>query len=469
MSKWITMLVCLVLMVLPVHAQESDVQTVISNDETFSLQVPADWYVVDMGTGIIATSSEAAFGNILQNNAPQPGDILVLAFGQAMLESEVGAVDGDDLRTQAEKVAASLGEGNPPLVFGELIETPLPDGRPAVFGETTAESSQYGGFFLIDAGDGTTLGLVVLGLEETLDNSSDVLLSILASLTLGTPAPLNTASLVWSVEDVYTNLFNDLALVGEVIYTSDGNEGVLKFSLEGESLGKLEVADDLYRGASDIAADSQGNLWIADGFNPRVLKVTPEGEVLAVIEGGDKFDGLNPNNLAVGADDTLYMTVRRDEANILLRWSPEGEFLSEVDITIPDGVVWAMSAAPDGNIYVVDFAVGIRVFDATGTLINDNFARSVTSFSLIGGFAALADGTFLLTKSFLDSDEGYDIMHLNAEGTVIGKYSAEDLGFGGFESPSDFVMTPEGDVIVSDSSAQGSRLFRMTIVPPVGE
>jgi len=105
-------------------------------------------------------------------------------------------------------------------------------------------------------------------------------------------------------------------------YAGDGYGHCLKqFSLEGELLRNIGVCGPDSQGAgldpvqfdkvTDVAFDSQGRLWVADGdidgLNNRVLKLTPEGEVLMAWSAPDNRAGSGPKELnlphAVLVDD----------------------------------------------------------------------------------------------------------------------------------------------------------------------
>jgi serine/threonine protein kinase, bacterial len=77
-----------------------------------------------------------------------------------------------------------------------------------------------------------------------------------------------------------------------------------------------------------VAIDKSGTVYVADGYNYAIRKVTPDGTVSTVASGGVEpgiggppaFDV--PTSIAIGADGTLYVTNYGD--GVLKRISPDG-------------------------------------------------------------------------------------------------------------------------------------------------
>ncbi len=147
---------------------------------------------------------------------------------------------------------------------------------------------------------------------------------------------------------------------------------------------------------TDVAFDADGNLYIADSGNHRVLSVDPAGIVVVVAgkltsvgnpDSGFSGDGgpaaaaeLNsPHSIAVGSDGNLYIAdqenhrVRRIDQNGIITtvagtgeggFSGDGGPATEADLSRPVGL--ALDA--QGNLYVADFNHRIRVVGGDGTI-----------------------------------------------------------------------------------------------------
>lgn len=57
-----------------------------------------------------------------------------------------------------------------------------------------------------------------------------------------------------------------------------------------------------------LAVDGDGCIWVAGGTGNSLVRLSPEGELLATIAGDDQGPFLFPNDLAFGPDGMLYMT-----------------------------------------------------------------------------------------------------------------------------------------------------------------
>lgn len=59
---------------------------------------------------------------------------------------------------------------------------------------------------------------------------------------------------------------------------------------------------------SGVAIDGDGCFWVAGGAENSVVRISPEGKLLQMIEGADDGPFLFPNDLAFGPDGLLYLT-----------------------------------------------------------------------------------------------------------------------------------------------------------------
>lgn len=450
-----------------VSAQDSLEVTVNASDSSFSFRLPAGWLALEGDNNTyLAANSQAAFENIIgENGGPQPGDLLVLVIGPQATVDEFGAEAGMDLATLGDRVEEGIAS-DLPLTFGESEILPAPDGRQAVFAITTEDSEAGGLYIMFDDGSGQFVGMVVLGSPDDLE--SDIVGEIVFSLQLGAAETaaesLESAELVWSVADVFKNIDGSITISNDQIYVTDGLGDILIFSLDGEQIGTIASED--MSAPTSLAVTEDGNFWVADGFGKTAWLITPEGEALNSFGGEEVFSGFSPDFVAIGPDGSLYLTDDRDGITWMQVWSTEGEFVREFQVGDADSFIWTMDMGPDGNLYVVDLVGGVMVYDLEGTLVNESFAASETFLQFISGFAALPDGTFFLAAQVIEGEgEVYTLVHLDADGHAIGRFTAADLGLETLYSPADFALTPDGDVIVTDVNADGSQIFRIALTP----
>ena len=139
----------------------------------------------------------------------------------------------------------------------------------------------------------------------------------------------------------------------------DGNHTITKFTPEGElvmTIGTKDQASVKWSGdpfnKPTMAAVSRitGNIYISDGYgNFRVHKYSPEGNHIKSWgePGIDPGQFLRPHNIAVDADDRVYVADR--EAHRVQIFDADGAVLDVWNnIHLPNG----MTIGPDGNAYI---------------------------------------------------------------------------------------------------------------------
>ncbi|MBB4567358.1 SMP-30/gluconolactonase/LRE family protein [Rhizobium leucaenae] len=110
-----------------------------------------------------------------------------------------------------------------------------------------------------------------------------------------------------------------------------------------------------------LAVDGDHCFWVAGGPENSLVRVSPEGRTLQVIEGGKDGPFLSPNDLAFGPDGLLYMT----DSGVRI-----SDLLDGADIN-PD----FFQVPYNGRVYQIDPAEGrvLRVL-ATGLLYANGIA-----------------------------------------------------------------------------------------------
>ena len=145
---------------------------------------------------------------------------------------------------------------------------------------------------------------------------------------------------------------------------------------------------------------------------------------------------------------------------------------------LPAGVKWAavtaIEPAPDGSIYVIHrcFAnscagrgeAPILKYDADGKLLA---SWGSGMFVFPHGATVDADGNLWVTDARGEGGKGHQVVKFNRDGKVLmtlGKAGVSGGGADLFDQPTDVVVSPAGDIFVTDSHRNGknNRVVRFT-------
>jgi DNA-binding beta-propeller fold protein YncE len=174
--------------------------------------------------------------------------------------------------------------------------------------------------------------------------------------------------------------------------------------LEGFADGKGAAAR--FEGPEGIAVDAAGNLYVADAYNQRIRKITPEGEVSTLAGSGEygfaDGEGRNaqfrsPSGITIDTAGNLYVA---DVDNHRIRKvTPEGE-VSTLAGSGPTGYENGGFADGEGNKARFNYPHGIAI-DGAGNLYVADFwnycIRKITAkgevSTFAGGKRGFANGT----------------------------------------------------------------------------
>jgi DNA-binding beta-propeller fold protein YncE len=164
---------------------------------------------------------------------------------------------------------------------------------------------------------------------------------------------------------------------GNVFVADRDNHRVMKLSPEGLRLAAWGTEGS---GGSDgnlprfdrpcgVAVDAEGNFYVADTFNHRVLKLAPDGLRLAAwgSQGSGGSNGNSPRfdvpiGIVVDDNGNVYVADTNNDRVLklspaglrLAAWGSEGSKGAEVGATPRFQRPWDVTVDPDGNVFVTD-------------------------------------------------------------------------------------------------------------------
>ena len=208
--------------------------------------------------------------------------------------------------------------------------------------------------------------------------------------------------------------------------------------------GKGEDAGEFAKKTS-FAFDRDGGIYIVDAENLRIQKLDPDGRFLFEIQGTDpdKFLLINPMDIAVGVDGTIYIvdwiTVQVDDtesprifnyAPCVHRFDSEGAFVASYplqDLTKRIGTLEAAAPALDAE---GNYALIIPQGDTQRSLL--------LTVDDEGGIYVF--------------DNGF-IYKLDANGNPAGTFVTTQPGAGQLDKPADITVDREGNLYIVDQDA----------------
>jgi trimeric autotransporter adhesin len=172
--------------------------------------------------------------------------------------------------------------------------------------------------------------------------------------------------------------------------------GICGYSGDGGPAMSASISSDLGYGGFGLALDSQGNLYLADTYNYRVRKISPQGSIATIaglgFPAGFSGDGgpatlarlTLPTGLAVDAGDNLY--IADSENNRIRKVSPNGTIIT-IAGSGPAATFGGFSGdGGSATSALLNFPEGVAVDSAGDIYIADTFnsrIRKVTANGVI--------------------------------------------------------------------------------------
>ncbi len=204
---------------------------------------------------------------------------------------------------------------------------------------------------------------------------------------------------------------------GTVYVCDTWNHRMQKFDRDGKFLaqwgvfgntdGRAESPDNVFYGPRAVAIDPQGNVWVTDTGNKRVVKFDPNGAILRQYGGAGVGDG---------------------------------QFVEPVGIAIDSA----------GNIYVADtWNRRVQVFDSTFKYLRQWPVEGWEGQSAYNKPYLAVDGA---GNVYVTDPEMYRVIKFSGEGKVLAVWGKHGTDLGSFDLPTGILVDGQGRVLVSDSA-----------------
>ena len=210
---------------------------------------------------------------------------------------------------------------------------------------------------------------------------------------------------------------------GNILVADTNNGRIEKFSPTGTFLstfGTDRIGHGQLGEPNGIAVDRTGNIYVAEvASNHRVQKLAPDGTFIAEWKGPDPgFYG--PRRIAIGSDDSIYVV---DQGRTrIVKFSPDGQVLSSWgskgtgDGQFNDPTSVAVDST-SGKVYVADpINKRVQVFDPNGKFLTK---WAVPEWGRPGGFEDLAIDS-KVGRLYTSSAHNDAVLIFDLNGTRVG-------------------------------------------------
>ncbi len=153
----------------------------------------------------------------------------------------------------------------------------------------------------------------------------------------------------------------------------------------------------LFNYPTQMTVDTQGNVYVADGFNSRISKISPSGQVISFYSG--IFGRSQLEGVAIDSAGNIFAT--DNWTHVVVKIAPDGSsqiFAGQLTVSgNKDGVgSAALLASPSG--LTIDTADNLFVFSGDGTIRKITPGGTVTTVAGSAGQCGSADGPALQAR-----------------------------------------------------------------------
>jgi hypothetical protein len=231
------------------------------------------------------------------------------------------------------------------------------------------------------------------------------------------------------------------------VFVADANGRVSRLDVDRNVLVPLQQRTPPLEQISDLAADADGALYLADAERGLLVKMRPTGELLATV--GAEWGMYRPRGLAIGPDGRLF--VADTGRNRIVVGTPDGRLQKTI---VPPASFGAfeqpteVAVDPSGRIYVGLPEIGRLVILDEGGDILGGWAITKGNTIESSRIAVIADGVIAVTEP----NEG-KLRLLDAAGRVLAVADAPGRPYG--------VALANGRLFVAEPAAGRLAVFSL--------
>jgi uncharacterized protein (TIGR03663 family) len=221
----------------------------------------------------------------------------------------------------------------------------------------------------------------------------------------------------------------------------------------------------------DLAVGPDGSVYVADTWNHRIQKFTPEGEFITtwgygISQSGDSFGFYGPRGIAVSDEGLVYVTDTGNKRVVV--YDSQGSYITQIgsggfapgQFDEPVGI----AIDEQGRVYVADTwnqRIQILTPDEQGEYIPER------SWEIFGWYGTSLDNYPYIAarqgRVFVTDPEGNRVLEFNDQGEFVrfwGDYGTTDIEFA---LPVGIGIDPQGKLWVVDSD--NSRVMGFSLQP----
>jgi DNA-binding beta-propeller fold protein YncE len=264
------------------------------------------------------------------------------------------------------------------------------------------------------------------------------------------------------------------------LYVADSrNHRIQHLSASGEVLSIWGAFADVARGDApggtmnepwSVAVDSQGNVYVADTWNHRIQKFSPDGQFIKMwgtFGQADTTTGMwGPRGLAFDDKDRLFVTDTGNKR--VLIFDAEGNYISQFGSVGMDAGQFdepvGIAINSQGQVVIADtWNQRVQVFTPDDSGL---YYYPTSSWEISGWYSqSLENKPFLALDSsgnvYISDPEGIRVLVFDPQGVFLYGWGDYNLDVEGFSLPIGLAVDADGGVWVSDAGANRVVYFRL--------